>query len=154
MTGNWLGQSMIAVVCLVPAWLAIGFFQRNFHVRPDVFLIWYFAGIVITSVFFVGREESALNTLVPSWKVAGAMMLVGLTLGATANILLFRAVAGAPNDSFPVALTNVAGVGVFLAAALLSKWAPVYFREVRADGWSFLGVALTVIGAALIVIRR
>lgn len=152
MTGNWLGQSVVAMLCLVPAWLAIGFFDRNYQVRPDVFLIWYFLGIIITSVLFGG---SSLNAVVPSGKlVVVAILLIGFTIGAIANILLFRAVAGAPNPGLPVAIANVASVGVFLVAILLSRWAPNYFNAVKTDGWSFLGVVLTVIGAALIAVRR
>ena len=151
MTGNWLGQSVIAMLCLIPAWLAIGFFDRNYQVRPDVFLIWYFLGIAVTSVLFGG---SPLNAIVPSGKLVGAMLLIGLTIGAIANILLFRAVVGAPNPGLPVAIANVASIGVFLIAALLSRWAPSYFNSVKTDGWSFLGVILTVIGASLIAIRR
>ena len=86
MLGNWLGQSVIAMLCLIPAWLAIGFFDRNYQVRPDVFLIWYLLGIAITSVLF---KASSLNSIVPSWRIAGAMILLGLTIGAFANILLF-----------------------------------------------------------------
>lgn len=153
MTGNWLGQSLIALLCLVPAWLAIGFFDRNYHVRPDIFLIWYMLGIALGSALF-GRGGSSLGAIVPSWRIVGAMLLVGLTLGTTANVLLFRAVGSAPNPGLPVALSNAASIGVFLAAALLAQWAPTYFSAVKTDGWSFLGVALTVIGAALIVIRR
>jgi drug/metabolite transporter superfamily protein YnfA len=82
------------------------------------------------------------------------MLLLGLTFGATVNILIFRAVASAPNPGLPVAIANVASVGVFLVAALLARWAPNYFDSVKTDGWSFLGVVLTVIGAALIAIRR
>jgi len=151
MTGSWLGQSVIAMLCLIPAWLAIGFFDRNYQVRPDVFLIWYFLGIAVTSVLFGG---SSLNAIVPSGKLVGVILLIGLTIGAIANILLFRAVAGAPNPGLPVAIANVASVGVFFAASLLSRWAPSYFNSVKTDSWSFLGVVLTVIGASLIAIRR
>jgi len=150
MPGNWLGQSVIAMLCLIPAWLAIGFFDRNYQVRPEVFLIWYFLGVAITSVLFGG---SSLNAIVPSKEIVGAILLIGLTVGAIANILLFRAVIVAPNPGLPVAIANVASVGVFLAAALLSRWLPSYFNSVKTDGWAFLGVVLTVIGASLIAIR-
>lgn len=122
MTGNWLGQSMIAMLCLIPAWLAIGFLDRNYQVGPDVFLIWYFLGIAVTSVLFGG---SSLNAIVPSWKMVGAMLLIGLTIGAIANILLFRAVADAPNPGLPVAIANVASVGVFLVATLRNLQAKI-----------------------------
>lgn len=151
MTGNWLGQSMIAMLCLIPAWLAIGFFDKHYQVRPDVFLIWYLLGIAITSALFGGTP---LPAIVSAGRAAWAILLIGLTIGAAANILLFRAVAAAPNPGLPVAIANAASVGVFLVAALLAKSAPASFPAVKADGWSFLGVVLTVIGAAIIAIRR
>jgi uncharacterized membrane protein AbrB (regulator of aidB expression) len=142
----------IALFCLVPAWFAIGFFDRNYQVRPNVFLIWYFLGGALTSVFFGG---SSLSAIMPSWKLVLAMLLIGLTVGGGANILLFRAVADAPNPGLPVAIGNGASVVVFLVAILLSRWAPSssYFNPVEADPWSFLGVLLTVIGASIIAIR-
>lgn len=151
MSENWFGQSLIAMLCLIPAWLAIGFFDRNYQVSPNIFLIWYFLGCIITSILFGG---SPLKAIVPSWKTAGVMLLIGLTIGAIANILIFRAVTSAPNPGLPVAIANVASVGVFLAAGLLSWLAPKYFGYVKTDILAFLGVVLTVIGASLIAIRR
>jgi protein involved in polysaccharide export with SLBB domain len=139
------------MLCLIPAWLAIGFFNRNYQVGSDVFLIWYFLGIVIASAFLRGQS---LNAIIPSWKIVGTILLVGLTFGAVSNILLFRAVATAPNPGLPVAIANVASVGVFLAAAVLSRWAPKYFNVVKIDGVALVGVALVVAGASLIAIRR
>ena len=150
MTANWFPQSIIAMLLLIPAWLAIGFFDRNYAVRSDVFLIWYFLGVAITS--FLGIRS--IDALVPSAKLDSLMLLVGLTIGAFANILLYRAVAGAPNPGLPVAIANVASIGVFLTAALLGRLAPRYFDPVQVDGWSLTGVILTVAGASIIAIRR
>ena len=44
MNGNWLFQSLVSTVLLVPAWLSVGFFGKNYGVRPDVFMVWYLAG--------------------------------------------------------------------------------------------------------------
>lgn len=151
MSSNWLGQSVIAMLFLVPAWLAVGFFGKNYHIRSDVFLIWYCLGVVITTSLFGG---TTLKAIVPSGKIVGAILLIGLTIGAIPNILIFRAIVSSPNPGLPVAIANVASIGVFLAASLLSRWAPGYFNSVKTDGWSFLGVVLTVIGASIIAIRR
>src|SRR3989344_3135608 len=147
MTGNWLWQSVISMLCLIVPWLSIGFFDRNFQVRPDVFLIWYFLGVAAASALFGGVP---LTALAPSWKLIGGMLFVGLTFGAVANLLIFRAVAVAPNPGLPLAIINVSSVAVFLIAALFARWIPNYFSPVKTDVWSLAGVLLTVIGASLI----
>lgn len=142
---------MIAMVLLIPAWLAIGFFGKNFQVGPEVFLVWYFMGAAIMSACF---GAPSFGALVPSWKIVGAILLVGLTVGGIANMFLFRAVAGAPNPGLPVALANVASIGVFLMSILLARWLPAYFNSVKFDAWSAVGVVLTIAGASIIAIRR
>ena len=151
MAGNWLSQSLIATFLLVPVWLAIGFLDRNHQVRPEVFLIWYFLGVAITSALFGGVP---LDAITPSWKIVGVILFIGCVFGGIANIFIFRAVINAPNPGLPLALVNVASVGVFFAAALLARWAPNYFNEAKIDGWALLGLTFTVIGVALIAIRR
>lgn len=148
---NWFVQSLISMLCLIPTYLAIGFFDKNYQVRPDVFLIWYFLGNVITSAFFRGLSS---NTIIPSGKLVGMILLIGLTIGAIANILLFRAVSSAPNPGLPVAIVSATSIGVFLIAVLLSRWAPNHFNSVKTDVWSFLGIVFVVIGVSLIAIKR
>lgn len=151
MTGNWLLQSCIATVCLVPAWLAIGFFGRNYKIGPDIFLMWYLFGIAISLASY---KASSHSVIVPSWKIVGAILIIGMTIGASANILLFRAVGGAPNPGIPVAIANVASVGVFLAGALLFRLFPNSFNSVKIDPWTLFGIILTIIGTSIIGIRR
>ncbi len=147
MKGNWFNQSLLATALLIPAYLAIGFFDRNYQVKSDVFLVWYFLGAAITSAFF---GAPSLRSLVSSPGITCIMLLIGLTVGGIANILLFRAVASAPNPGLPVAITNTASIGVFLAAALFSRWAPNYFSSAKIDVSALLGVVLTMIGISLI----
>jgi drug/metabolite transporter (DMT)-like permease len=149
--GNWLVQSFTAVMFLIPPWVAIGFFARNYQIKPEVFLIWYFLGVAAMSAIFGGVP---LTQVAPSWKVVGVILLIGLTVGGFANMLLFRAVAGAPNPGLPVALSNVASVGVFVVAGLLAWIMPQYFDKVKMDIWSLAGIALVIVGAAIIAIRR
>ena len=151
MGGNWLGQSFLAILFLVPAWLAIGFFDRNFQIRPDVFLVWYFLGALATFVCF-GR--SPLGAMLPSWRIIGVLFLIGLTAGGIANLLVFRAVAAAPNPGLPIAIANASSVGVFLASAALSRLVPRYFAPVTFDPLALLGVVLSLVGTSLIALRR
>jgi len=150
-TSSWVAQSFIALFCLIPAWLAIGFFDRNFKVSSDVFLFWYMLGIIIALACFKGFSGETIGL---PWKMAGAILIIGLTVGAIANIMIFRAVAGAPNPGLALSIANAANVGVFLAAFALSLWAPSYFNSAKFDSWSFLGVMLVVVGVSIVVIRR
>lgn len=151
-TGStWFGQAMTATLFLIPGWLAIGFFERNFQVKPDVFLVWYALGMAITATWL---GESPLQALVTSWRVVGMILLVGFTVGGVANILLFQAVGRAPNPGLPVAIASAASVGVFLVGALLSVWLPRYFDSVKVDAWSLIGLVLTITGVSIISIRR
>jgi len=84
-----------------------------------------------------------------------AIVLIGFTIGGVANVALFSAVAIAPNPGLPVALSNAASIGVFLAAILLYRWFPAHFDPVKTDiWWSGLGLLFTVVGVAIISIRR
>ena len=148
---NWLLQSLIALLGLIPAYLAIGFFDRNYNVKPDVFLFWYFLAVAGSSALFGNTQLSAL---VPSGKVVVAVVLVGLSFGAVANIFQMRAIACAPNPGLAVAIsTGGASVGVFLASGILSRLFPSQFSG-KMDWYSFLGVILTFAGLLLIGSRR
>lgn len=151
MSMGWLGQSFLAVAFLIPVWLAIGFFDRNHQVKPDVFVVWYFLGVAIASAFAGGHS---LRTIAPSLGLVCTLLVIGVVAGGLANIPLFRAVVSAPNPGLPVAIANTASVGVFFLAWLLGRWVPKYFATVTMDGWALLGVVLVVSGASIIALRR
>jgi hypothetical protein len=151
MNAQWLWQSLFAMIIFIPAWLAIGFFGRNYGISPDLFNVWYFLGAAIGAAIF-GRTP--VTSMVPSVGVVIAIFLTGLFIASSANLLLFRAVAGAPNPGLPIAVANAASLGVFFAAAILAHFAPRWFASVKMDGVSFLGVIVTLIGTSLIAWRR
>ena len=143
-------QSLVATLMLVPIWLSIRYFDRNCGVRPEIFLVWYFIGVVATTGLY--RAASGVM-LVPSWIHILAIMGIGLTLGAGANMLIFRAVAEAPNPGLPLAIMSTANVGVFLLAVVLSRTWPEHFASVEVDWWKLFGVLLAELGVAIIVLR-
>ena len=148
---SWFFQSLVALILLAPIWLLIGFFERNFKIHSQVFVVWYFLGVAIASAFFGGQ---GVGKLIPSlWSVT-TILLIGLTLGGVANIQLFKAVAVAPNPGLPVAIANGASVLVFLSAFVLSRLLPNYFNSAKWDWYTFLGVILTFSGVGIIAIRR
>lgn len=151
MAGSWLSQSLVSALLLIPAWLAIGFFDRNYQVKPETFLIWYLPGVIALAVLF---QQSPLKALIPSFGIVCAILLIGLVLGGISNILIFRAVINAPNPGLPLVLLNITNVGVYLIAAPLSRWLPNYFNTVKLDVWTFLGVILVIVGASIIAVRQ
>lgn len=151
MSASWLTQSFTAMALLIPAWLAIGFFDRNYQIKPDIFIIWYFLGVGLNSLLF---GQSPMSAVFPSWKLILIILIIGFTVGGVANVALFSAVSKAPNPGLPVAIANVASVGVFFVAALLYRYLPNYFNSVKIDIWALVGLLLTVVGTAIISIRK
>lgn len=150
MAGNWVWQSVVAMLILSPIWVAIGFFDKNYQVKSDVFLVWYFLVVSMFPIFF--GNLSAKSLMLP-WKILFPVLIVGF-FGGVANILIFRAVAGAPNPGLPVAIGNGASIGSFLLVVLLSRLVPTHFNEVKFDAVSFLGIVLTFIGTAIVIVRK
>ena len=148
---NWLVQASIAAVCLVPTWLAVGFFKRNYAVQADVFVVWYFAGVIAATAIVSASNGSPL---LPRVSVVAGMIFVGLTLGSVSNILAFRSVASAPNPGMALAIIQTANVGVLFAAVYLGRAVPSYFDAEKIDWVSILGTVLVTVGVMLIVARR
>jgi hypothetical protein len=151
---GWFAQSIIAATLLVPAWLAIGFFHKNFRVQPEVFLIWYFVGVCIASIIMNTHATNSIKSIFPSLILVCIILFIGFSIGGVANVQLFKAIGNAPNPGIPVAIANTASIGVFIFSALLAMLLPRYFNAPQMDFWTFVGVILTIIGVSIIALRR
>ncbi len=146
---NWFTQSILATALLAPCWLAIGFFERNFGIKPNIFVVWYFVGISLSVATYIAMSDNQASAkLFPSFGVVLAIILVGATIGAAANVLLFTAVAHAPNPSFPSVIANGGGGAlVFLLAIVLGTYVPKYFAKSEVNWINALaGIAFIVAG--------
>lgn len=148
---GWVGMSLIAMVMIIPSWLGPGFFEKNFHIRPEVFMIWYFVGVVLGSFSFLTFRGISVVPSFPAWIL---ILGIGLTLGSIVNILLFAAVPIAPNPGLPPAIVNVSSVGIFIAAFLLWRVLPAYFPKVQFDIYHLVGMLVTIGGLYLMVRPR
>ncbi|MCW1892511.1 MAG: hypothetical protein KIH65_004740 [Candidatus Uhrbacteria bacterium] len=149
---QWLLQSFLGMFLIFPGWLAIGFFNRNLRVSPDLFMVWYFLGGSMCSLFF-GRTPLVWTAVFPSVGIVAALLILGFVVCGIPNLLIFRAVLTAPNPGLPVAILNTTSVLVFFASAGLAYVAPRFFDAVHISGRSFIGVALTIVGTSLIAMR-
>lgn len=146
---GWLWLSLLATICVAPVFLIIPYFDRNFQVRPEVFMIWYFVGTSIGVAAWMGLSRRPAALLPNHPGVLLAILSVGLAFGAVANSSLFRAVVVAPNPGMPPAIYSAASVIVFLASALLAGRLPRYFQQVNTDPDRFLGILLVIAGLFL-----
>lgn len=147
---GWLALSFLATLCIVPTFLSIPYFGRNFQVKPEVFMTWYFAGVSLGVGLWIYLSGRATDLLPRSQGALAGIILIGLTFGAVANSSLFRAVALAPNPGMPPVVYSAVSVVVFLASAMLASRLPKYFEQVSTDLDRFLGILLVIAGLFLI----
>ena len=151
---SWAAKSLIATLCLVPFILAIGFLGRNYQVRAEATMIWYFFGIIIGAPLVMWRLDiingSDLALTMPHF----AVLLMGMVLGVASNILLVQAIPAAPNPGLPMAFMNTASVIAFVFAPVLGILLPKYFDQAKFDIYHFAGIVLTVVGISLIALKR
>ncbi len=147
---QWFYQSVAAALLLVPTWLAVGFFQKNFGLRSEVFLVWNMIGITIGVYVF---DRKIFDPSIPVVAIT-TVVLLGLTIGTSANVLLFRAVITAPNPGLPLVLLGITNALVFVVSILLGRILPKYFEQAAFDYFHLLGIFLVSTGVALIAIKR
>lgn len=148
---NWVVMSVIGTICIVPSWLGVGFFERNYHVRPEVFMMWYFFGVIIGTGCVLTLQESSIIPATAPWL---SIVAVGLTFGVVANIMLFAATAIAPNPGLPSAIASSASALVFVLSLLLFRLFPIYFNEVAFDSYHLVGLIITIAGVILMTKPR
>ena len=148
---GWLSGSMIAMLALIPAWMAVGFFKKNYAVEPTTFVVWYFLGTAIACSLL---RKSPIEIFSPSWGITLSILLVGIALGGVANLLSFNAVGIAPNPGMPTAILGVASVGVFVFSILAYNILPNYFEPASMNWQAFAGIIISVGGVALIATAK
>lgn len=148
-TLTWFWQAVLATVLVIPAWLGITFAGKFWHIRGDVILLWYNVGVVIGASAWIFFSRAPLATSSRSFWI----VLLGLTLGAAVNILIFRAVATAPNPGLPVAIHSASSVVLFLATFVLAFFLPKYVTAGTFSWKELCGIFLTMTGVALISLK-
>ncbi len=153
---HWLKETLIGLVFLVPAILSIGFFKRTFNISADVFIIWYYLGIVITLLLATKLTGGSLSKFIssPVWVLLG-IVAIGLTVGAGANIFTFRAYANSPNPGIVQAIQEAAVPLIFILTIFLAWLAPKHFSTGgQIDTfWSVSGIATTLVGVFILIFK-
>jgi hypothetical protein len=145
MTEPWFTKLVLATLAIVPAFIAIPFFRKNFGVDPLVFLIWYFGGTAL-SIATYSSLDRGLQAIAPELPALIGILAIGMIFGALANGSLFQAVNLAPNPGLPPVIHATSSVLVFLLASAL----PALFSPVTTDLSRVIGLLLVLAGLYLV----
>ena len=145
----WFSKSIIATFFVVPAFIAIPFFNTKFNVDPLVFLVWYFLGTALSiSIYFVVVGKASV--LLPSVNLVLAFIAIGFAFGSIANGSLFQAVSLAPNPGIPPVIYATSSIVVFFLSLFLASKFPAAFKPVTADASRLAGIFLVLFGLYLL----
>ena len=145
----WFSKSIVATFFVVPAFIAIPFFNTRFAVDPLVFLVWYFIGTALSiSLYFVIVGKG--SALVPSVNLVLAFAAIGFAFGSIANGSLFQAVSLAPNPGIPPVMYATSSIIVFFLSLFLANKFPAAFKPVSADLSRLVGIFLVLFGLYLL----
>jgi len=149
MAEAWFTKSVLATVAIVPSFIAIPFFRKNFGVDPLVFVVWYFGGTALSIALFLSATKG-LQTLVPELPALLGILAIGMVFGAFANGSLFQAVGLAPNPGLPPVVYATSSMFVFLLSALLASALPALFNPVSTELSRAAGLLLVLAGLYLL----
>lgn len=149
MAEAWFTKSVLATVAIVPSFIAIPFFRKNFGVDPLVFVVWYFGGTALSIALFLSATKG-LQALVPELPALLGILAIGMVFGAFANGSLFQAVGLAPNPGLPPVVYATSSMFVFLLSALLASALPALFNPVSTELSRAAGLLLVLAGLYLL----
>lgn len=155
---GWMGRAIMGMFAIVPSWMGVDFFQKNFNIRGEIMMVWYFAGVVLgSSVLMRMMSMASTGDFLPS-RGKLLILILGLTCGAIANLLIFGATALAAslgkNPALVVIITNMASVVVFFLSAALSYLAPAYVSQIKFNLFDLIGVLTIIVGMGIIIVNR
>jgi hypothetical protein len=146
----WLVKSAIATVAVIPVFIAIPYFRRNFGVDPLVYLCWYFTAAAISVATYLSLSGRANELIMPGPGVVAAIIAIGLTLGAIANGALFQAVIAAPNPGLPPVIYATSSMVIFVISIFLANSFPQIFVPATSDPLRLAGIILVIGGLFLL----
>jgi hypothetical protein len=153
MSIGWFGKSLIAAVLFVVPFISVGFFSRNFSLKPEVILVWYGIGLAFGcfsgTIVFKIVKLSELSPTIPLVMVA----MVGIFFSAIPNILLYQSLAVAPNPGLPMAVINISAILTFFVTIALANFLPKWFVAAKFDWVHIAGIILIILGASLISLK-
>ena len=150
---HWLLGTILAIVGICPAFIFIGMASRTFGIQPDTNAALYFGAVsvgIVAWIIFRGRGNELVTTADFGSVIHICIIVFGISIGAFANIMLFRAIDTAPNPGVVMGVFNTNALLLFLFAPLLAFLMPKYFPAAEITLRDFLGILLVIVGLFII----
>ena len=155
MARSWLALALLAALFLAPCWMGIGFFNKNFKIQPDLYLLLFVVGTAIGVVAWGNISLPRLEGPIGIYAALFMVLGVGILFGSWANLLGFRAVSGAGSSAgLAVAILNSAALLIYLLSFPLAWALPRWFDPIKFQPLHLLGILLTITGVGLIALKR
>lgn len=150
---HWFTAALLAMIGIAPVFLLTGVAQQHFGVPSAVTAILWFGSASIGMIGWLVISGNGSEIAVVS-NVRILIVLAGITIGATSNILLFYSMTVAPNPGLTAAVLNVNALVAFLAAPVLAVLVPQFFPEWQFSWTDIFGILLVVTGLGIISVNN
>lgn len=149
---GWVAKSLVATIIAVPFLLVAGVFGRVFKTSPESMIFYWLTGSAIGIAIYL-KAIGKSNLLLPNTQLV-TVAIMGLIIGASANILLFQAVVASPNPGIPMTILGSNSAIAFILGPLLAIILPKYFQHMEFDIFHMLGIMLTIIGVGILSMHK
>lgn len=144
----WVFKSFGIMFAMCVFAMLAPFMAKNFSLNPDMTIFTWMFGSGVGIVLFSPHVNVTSLTSQPL-QVA-VLLVLGVTVGALANIAMGRVALEAPNPALPFAIINASTAIVYGATALLAVVAAKWFGNAEVSMRGCIGIAIVLIGLYLI----
>ncbi|MDH3347200.1 MAG: hypothetical protein OEM02_03755 [Desulfobulbaceae bacterium] len=152
---GWLGKSIIATLLATPFIVFWSVFVKT-GAKPEAMICTWFTGCIIgilliaLKVGFVRVGDLSIKDFLPTIPLL-IILVMGILLGAYANVLLSQAMSSAPNSALPFALFGLSSAVAFILSPVVSAAFPKLFYSANFSWVNFLGLVLLAVAVSMIV---
>ncbi len=154
---DWFGKSLVALVSLLPLLILFNSFVKC-GAKPEAIIFVWFLGAVLgiilipLGVGIMNVPNFVLGDLAPT-RTLCILLVLGMTFGTIANLLLGQAIPEAPNPAFPFAIVGSAGAVGYIIVYFISHVAPRHFDAITFSWVNFLGIVLLATAIGMIMYK-
>jgi len=143
----WFWQAVVAMLFLIVIPFLTSVMANQYGVDPKITAFWWMVGVAIgVGLYSLIRGHADVMFSAKPVLIVGGL---GITIGAIANILLFKSFGNAPNPGMPEAILACNSVIAVLSTKLLVYAMPNYFGHLTFS-WTQAAGAILVVSGILI----